>query len=669
MSANEELQSTNEELQTSKEELQSLNEELNTINAQLQSKLGELERTTNDLDNLLTSTNVATIFLDPRLRIRRFTPAATRLFNLLPSDVDRPLSDIVPRFTDPELLPDAATVLEHLSPMSTEVRTQDGQWYMREVLPYRTRDSRIEGVVITFSDAAGAVLRAARFRTDTIVDMVGEALLVLDDSMRVQSANRSFYQRFQTSAGETANRVLHELGGHEWDVPALRRALARVVERKESFIDLELTITFARVGRRTMVFGARPLAAGVENTPGLILLEIEDVTERKRREEALLESESKLRTIVEAAAVGIVTIDDAGTVIAFNQAAERIFGHRASEVIGQNVLMLMPSLYGTERAEHPTHRRTGVTRIIGKNRELVGRRKNGTPFPMELSIGEWHDGVPRGVVAIVQDISERKKAEEEAARHQVELARALRLGAMGELAAGLAHELAQPLSVVANTLATCVTRLRSGAVRASMLIRLLERATSEVVRTGEIVRNVRELVQNRQPRRERVDLRRVMESVARLLAGDLRAHRITLHLQLGSRELPVDLVRVQLEQVLLNLLHNAIEAIRAARGTRREITVRATRSPAGVVGVTVRDTGTGVSDGVARRMFEPLFTTKKSGLGMGLAISRSIIEAHDGRIGVVAARGHQGGATLRFTLRLAAAAGRSRRGRRKVKRR
>jgi PAS domain S-box-containing protein len=228
-----------------------------------------------------------------------------------------------------------------------------------------------------------------------IVDMVGEALLVLDDSMHVQSANRSFYQRFQTSAGETANRFLHELGEHEWDVPALRRALARVVERKESFIDLELTITFARVGRRTMVFSARPLAAGGENTPGLILLEIEDVTERKRREEAILESESKLRTIVEAAAVGIVTIDDAGTVIAFNQAAERIFGHRASEVIGQNVSMLMPSLYGTERAEHPTHhRRTGVTRIIGKNRELVGRRKNGTTFPMELSIGEWHDGVP-----------------------------------------------------------------------------------------------------------------------------------------------------------------------------------------------------------------------------------------------------------------------------------
>jgi two-component system, chemotaxis family, CheB/CheR fusion protein len=667
MSANEELQSTNEELQTSKEELQSLNEELNTINAQLESKLRELERTNNDLDNLLTSTNVATIFLDPRLRIRRFTPAATRLFNLLPSDVDRPLSDIVPRFTDAGLLRDAATVLDDLSPMSGEVRTLDGQWYMREVLPYRTRDNRIEGVVITFSDVAGGVVRAARFRTDTIVDMVGEALLVLDDTLRVQSANRSFYEMFQTSTGETENRLLYDLGEHEWDVPPLRRALAGVVERNESFHDLELTITFARLGRRTIELSARPLAEGGKTTPGLLLLEIANVTERKRREEALLESESKLRAIVEAAAVGIVTIDEAGTVIAFNQAAERLFGHPASEMIGQNVSLLMPSLYGNEPAGHPTHHlRTGVARIVGKTQEAVGRRKDGTTFPMELSIGEWRDGVPRGFVGIVQDISERKRAEEEAARHQLELGRALRLGAMGELAAGLAHELNQPLSVVANTLGTCVTRLRSGPVRASMLIRLLERATSEVVRTGEIVRDLRELVQNRQPRRERLDLRRAVETVARLLAGELKGHWITLHLDLGSRELPVDVVRVQLEQVLLNLLQNAIDAIRAGRGKRRDITVRATRSSGGV-GVSVHDSGKGISDVVARRMFEPLYTTKKDGLGMGLVVSRSIIEAHGGRLGVAAGVRGQNGATLRFTLPLAAAAGRARRARRKAK--
>jgi two-component system sensor kinase FixL len=272
---------------------------------------------------------------------------------------------------------------------------------------------------------------------------------------------------------------------------------------------------------------------------------------------------------------------------------------------------------------------------------------------MELSVGEYHEGA-RGFVGIVRDISERKKAEEATERHQVELARALRLGAMGELAASLGHELSQPLSVVANILETCVTRLRSRPERASMLIRLLEEATGEVVRTGEIVRNVRDLVKNRQPPRQRLDLRVVIEAGAKLLAGELEAHRIALRLELGSRALPVDVVRVQMEQVLVNLLQNAIDAIRAGRGTRREIMVRATKIRPRVVEVTVRDSGAGISDAVGRRMFESLYTTKRGGLGMGLALSRSIVEAHHGVLDIAAGAGGQSGSTLRFTLPAAA---------------
>src|SRR6185369_9012505 len=171
----------------------------------------ELERTGNDLDNLLVSTNVPTIFLDTAFRIRRFTPATTSLFHLVPADVGRPLADIVPRFADPDLLRDAATVLDHLTPVSREIRTREGEWYMREVLPYRTREHRIEGVVLTFSNVAGKVLRAARLHTDVIVDMVGEALVVIDGTLRVQSANRPFYEMFRTSRSEIGVRALYEL--------------------------------------------------------------------------------------------------------------------------------------------------------------------------------------------------------------------------------------------------------------------------------------------------------------------------------------------------------------------------------------------------------------------------------------------------------------------------
>ena len=370
----------------------------------------------------------------------------------------------------------------------------------------------------------------------------------------------------------------------------------------------------------------------------------------------LEETESRLRAIVAAAADGIVTIDDGGSIISLNRAAERIFGFAESEVIGRNVSLLMPAPHRDQHGGHlERYLRTGEAHIIGTTREVIGRRKDGTTFPMELSIGEYHDRTTRGFVAVVRDVTARRKAEEDAARHHAELGRALRVGAMGELAAGLAHELNQPLSAVANTLGACATRLRAGTARPQTLIRMIERATAEVIRTGEIVHHVRGLVQNRQPRRQWVDLRRLIEGVTRLLVGEMKTHGVALRLELGNRPLPVRVVGIQIEQMLLNLLQNAIDAIRTARGARREITVRATRSTAGVVGIAVHDTGTGISDGVAQRMFEPLFTTKRGGLGMGLAISHSIVEAHGGRLWVAPEERGPGGATLRFTLPLAGA--------------
>jgi PAS domain-containing protein len=188
MSVNEELQSTNEELETSKEELQSLNEELGTVNAQLQTKIDEVERASDDLSNLLTSTNIATVFLDPQLRIRRFTPAATRLFTLIPSDVGRPLADIAQKFADPKLLDDAQAVLQHLAPRQLEVQAEAGRRYFRQVLPYRTQDSRINGVVLTFSDVAADALYAARAELEgaltglqAILDNAADAIITIDE--------------------------------------------------------------------------------------------------------------------------------------------------------------------------------------------------------------------------------------------------------------------------------------------------------------------------------------------------------------------------------------------------------------------------------------------------------------------------------------------------------
>jgi two-component system CheB/CheR fusion protein len=283
-SINEELQASNEELETSKEELQSLNEELNTVNTQLQAKVGELEARTDDLNNLLNSTDVATLFLDRSLCIRWFTPAMKALLELLPTDIGRPISHFAQKFSGGALLEDARNVLERLLPADAEVEDDLGRWYIRHIVPYRTATDRIDGVVVTFTEiterkhSEGEVQRAKEF-AESIVDTVPDPLLVLTPELKVRSANEPFYRHFQTTRGVTENRPLYELGNCEWDIPDLRRLLEDVLPTDKQFNEFEVECEFERIGRHTMLLNARRLDA-----EQLILLAIEDVTERRRNE-------------------------------------------------------------------------------------------------------------------------------------------------------------------------------------------------------------------------------------------------------------------------------------------------------------------------------------------------------------------------------------------------
>ncbi len=536
MSVNEEFQSSNEELETSKEELQSLNEELTTANTQLEGKIGELEATNNDLDNLLTSTNIATLFLDTQLRIRRFTPAATRLFNVIPSDVGRPIGDIVQKFTDPDLLRDAAAVLQQPTMPRTEVQGHDGRWYVRQVLPYRTRDHRTEGVVMTFSDVAAEALQEARLYAESIVDTVREPLLVLDADLRVCSANRSFYAAFHASQEETVGHLLYELGKCEWDIPKLRTLLAEVLPTKHVLSDFELEATFESVGTRLMRLNARTIDRGGDR-PHLILLAIEDITERTRAQEAVREGEAV------------------------------------------------------------------------------------------------------------------RRVEEQVRLRQAELAHALRVSTVGELASGLAHELNQPLSAIANGVEACARYVRSGKAKSAKLLALLDEASAEALRAGDIVTHLRGFIEKKKPQLKRTNFCEIARIIPRLLSRELQQAHVMLRLDLPPRPLSIYVDRIQIEQVIVNLIQNGIDAIREAPGQRREIEVQAWAAK-GMAEVAVRDTGTGVSVAATERLFEPFFTTKTHGLGMGLAISRSIVEAHRGRMWVKRRADAADGTTIRFTLPL-----------------
>ncbi|MDO9046123.1 MAG: chemotaxis protein CheB [Methylobacter sp.] len=281
---NEEMQSTNEELETSKEELQSINEELVTVNSELQAKIVQLADMQNDMKNLLDNIHIGTIFLDQDLIIRRFTRDATQIYRLVASDVGRALSDIKPELEGKDDLLDAAhAVLDNLVPIEREVKTFNGNWYLARVQPYRTLENMIDGVVLTFTNITertrAIAMQKARLLAESIVNTVREPLIVLNHTLKVVTASRSFYQSFQVTPEETVGRTIYELGDGQWNIPALRDLLETVLPRNQAFDDYRVEHDFPTIGHRIMLLNARSII-GYTGEPQLILLAMDNVTDR-----------------------------------------------------------------------------------------------------------------------------------------------------------------------------------------------------------------------------------------------------------------------------------------------------------------------------------------------------------------------------------------------------
>jgi two-component system CheB/CheR fusion protein len=277
-SANEELRSTMEELETSKEELQSTNEELTTVNQENRHRVEELSQLSADLQNLLAATEIATLFLDRDLRISRFTPRVTELFNIRPSDCGRPLSDLTHRLNYAELQQDGRRVLERLVPVEREIRSEQGTWFLTRILPYRTAEDKIDGVVITFIDItdrkeAERELAGAKEYAESIVETLPDPLLVLKDDLRVKTANAAFYEHFQVEREETVGRKIYDLGNGQWDIPELRRLLEDILPDDNVFNDYKVRHEFEDLGERVMLINGRRL-----DHVQLILLGIRDIT-------------------------------------------------------------------------------------------------------------------------------------------------------------------------------------------------------------------------------------------------------------------------------------------------------------------------------------------------------------------------------------------------------
>ncbi|NIV75620.1 MAG: PAS domain S-box protein [Gammaproteobacteria bacterium] len=365
----------------------------------------------------------------------------------------------------------------------------------------------------------------------------------------------------------------------------------------------------------------------------------EEILERRRIEEVLREREARVRAILDTALEAIITTDERGVIDTFNPAAERMFGYSAAQVIGRNVSMLMPSPHQKWHEKYiQSYTATGVKRIIGvPGREVEGLRRDGTVFPMELAVGEYHDGRMHRFTGLAHDITERKKMEEDARKRQAELAHVMRLTAMGEMASMLAHEINQPLHAISAYCRASQRLMRSDRLDMPKLTDALERTAQQAQRAGEIVRRIRSFVRKADIQPISVALNDLVRDVVSFNEPLIRAQRIELALDLDHTLRPVSGDPIQLEQVLFNLVRNAMDAL-SGHAIRR-LVIRTRCSGSSGIRLTVSDSGPGLDEEAHVLVFEPFYTTKEDGIGIGLPISRSIVEAHGGRLWLESAPG------------------------------
>jgi two-component system sensor kinase FixL len=374
-----------------------------------------------------------------------------------------------------------------------------------------------------------------------------------------------------------------------------------------------------------------------------------DITNLKLVEHDLASREAHLKSILETVPDAMIVIDEHAMMQSFSVAAERLFGYRPEEVLGKNIKMLMPSPY---RENHDGYMerylRTGERRIIGIGRVVVGERKDGSTFPMELAVGEMRSADRRYFTGFIRDLTERQRTEARLQELQSELVHISRLTAMGEMASALAHELNQPLSAIANYLKGA-KRLLDGRTDsdANVVRGAMDKAAEQSLRAGQIIRRLRDFVARGESERRVESISKLIEEASALALVGAKEHGLRVRMQIDPTYDTILADKVQIQQVLLNLFRNAIESV--AQGERRELLVSTRPDGRGMLEVSVADTGPGIDPEIASQLFQPFITTKPQGMGVGLSISRTIIEAHGGQIWTELNPG--GGAVFRFTLR------------------
>lgn len=649
-SANEELQSANEELETAKEELQSTNEELTTVNDELQIRNDELGHLNNDLVNLLSSIEIPIIIVGAELKIRRFTPAATKVLNLIPTDIGRSIKDIRSNLRLPNLESLVTSVIENLKIKEIEVQDQKGHWYRLKIRPYKTTDNRIDGAVLTFVDIevlmkALSRLKGALSNATSVADALQIPSVIIDRGLRIRSVNQLFCDIFDITSTEKEGTLLTDLVNRTLYESELNSHLENALDFEKSFQDIEVSGEFPSFGRRTFLVSARYIHWGEipEPEPESLVVAFFEITERKQIEVKLEESEETYRTLLESAHDAIVAVDEKGRIKVINAQTEKFFGYQRKDLIGEKVEILVPK---ETRESHAQLQRNYIknpiaTHMAGKT-QLLGQRKDGSTFPIEVSLSPVKISRGQLIIAVIRDVTSRRQIEkdrnvlllsEQNARQEAEKAN----NAKDLFLATLSHELRTPLS----SITTWAQLIRHGKVdyeKAKAGAKVIEQSAKTQSQLIDDLLDISRITAGKLAIEiKEVDLNNVIPLAIESVRASAEKKSIRINQKLTTEHGTILANSTRIQQIIWNLLSNAIKF--SPKHSEIELIFDYVQeSSKKIAKIMVVDHGKGIPADFIPHIFnrfsqaDSTSTRIHGGLGLGLSIVSSLVELQGGSV-------------------------------------
>ena len=610
------------------------------------------------LDGILDAVEVPIVVLRRDLVIDWYNKPAADVLGLSASDIGRAPRDISALAGLRRLEQQCSQVIAGGEESRADFRDGD-TWFVVRMSPYADGEREISGIALTFTNVTAfraCVDQAVYERecTKAILNTVADPLVVLSADKRIQSGNRAFYTMFEVSRDETEGVPLHELGSGAFGVTPLREQLSAMLLGSHSFEPVEVDRVSTARGQRTLIVDAHPLSFP-GHSERRVLVTFQDITARKeaeaakdqRSEEELRRSESFLAEGQRLSLTGSFSWKVATDEITWSEQLYRIFEfepgtpvtiERITSRVHPEDLPMMRGRIELARAGGPGFEYPHRLLLPGGSVKYVNA----------IAHGSVDDAGRLEYIGAMQDVTQSRRAEEDLSAARSELTRVARIMSLGALTASIAHEVNQPLSGIITNASTCLRMLGADPPNLEGARETARRTIRDGNRATEVISRLRAIYSRKEPTPELVDLNEAAHEVLALSLSDLQRDRVVLRSEFDP-DLPlVTGDRVQLQQVVLNLIRNASDAMSAVEDRPRELLVKTERDAEDRVRLSVQDAGGGFEPEAADRLFGAFYTTKHEGMGIGLAVSRSIIESHHGRLWATPNQGH--GATFAFSI-------------------